>query len=176
MNIIKGDFFLPFFLSRYYNFMGSFFSHCILSEEIITSIHVCGQRNRLVELIFGGFIGWLSLLAHIETANDQDCFLEVHKLLQEMCGPEQRFVLRAVVQIVNKEDFHKLGKGLTDLVVADGVCSSHKHQHLSLGPFLPQDFQTSSFRVQPGHGLLIQNSENAVCLKMLILILKMSSV
>ena len=50
--------------------MGSFFSHCILSEEIITSIHVCGQRNRLVELIFGGFIGWLSLLAYIETAND----------------------------------------------------------------------------------------------------------
>ena len=29
------------------------------------------QRNSLVELILGGFIGWLSLLAHIEITNDE---------------------------------------------------------------------------------------------------------
>ena len=32
---------------------------------------MCGQRNSLVELILGGFIGWLSLLAHIEITNDE---------------------------------------------------------------------------------------------------------
>ena len=36
--------------------------------------------------------------------------------------------------LIVERDFHKLDEGLTDLVVADGVCSSHKHQHLFLVP------------------------------------------
>ena len=34
--------------------------------------------------------------------------------------------------LIVERDIHKLDEGLTDLVVADGVCSSHNHQHLFL--------------------------------------------
>ena len=113
---------------------------------------VTGWSNLFLEASLVGFLFWHTLkppMIRIVFSKSINYFRKCAALNRGLSCE------RSIVQIVNKGDFHKLDEGLTDLVVADGVCSSHKHQHLSLGPFLPQDFQTSSFRVQPGHGLLI---------------------
>ena len=91
-----------------------------------TSIHVSGQGHKLVELVSGeegaDFIGRPSLWAHVEVTNDKGGFLKVDELLQEMCSPEQRFLLRAIhgddIQTI-KGDFPKLNVGLADVVVAE---------------------------------------------------------
>ena len=118
---------------------------------------VTGWSNLFLEASLVGFLVWHTLkppMIRIVFSKSINYFRKCAALNRGLSCE------RYIVQIVNKGDFHKLDEGLTDLVVADGVCSSHKHQHLSLGPFLPQDFQTSSFRVQPGHRLKCCLSES----------------
>ena len=87
---------------------------------------MCRQCHKLVELISGEegaeIVGRLSFWAHVEITNDKGGFLKVDELLQEMFGPEQRFLLGAIygddVHIV-KGDFPELDERLPDLVVAE---------------------------------------------------------
>ena len=90
---------------------------------------VTGWSNLFLEASLVGFLFWHTLkppMIRIVFSKSINYFRKCAALNRGLSCE------RSIVQIVNKGDFHKLDEGLTDLVVADGVCSSHKHQHLFL--------------------------------------------
>ena len=127
----------------------------VLRKEKSTSIHVSGQGHKLDELVSreegADFIGRPSLWAHVEVTNDEGGFLKVDELLQEMCSPEQRFLLGAIhgddIQII-KGDFPKLNVGLADVVVAEaGRLVLHINSNA---------FSSASFSMSKGMVIAIQ--------------------
>ena len=86
---------------------------------------MCGQCHKLVELMSGEegahFIGWLSLWADVEIADDERGLLKVDELIQEMNDPGQTLFLGPVYRYdvkIPEGDFSELNEGLTDVVVA----------------------------------------------------------
>ena len=99
----------------------------IIKEKKSTSISVSGQGHKLAELVPReegvDFIVRSSLWAHIEVTDNKCGFLKVYELFQQVCSPEERFLLGAIylddVHII-KGDFGKLNERLTDVVEAVG--------------------------------------------------------